>query len=547
MTSPNMSRLLPGLNRRDFLKVAAAASAVPRRALAQSGDDLAIVNGRVMTMDVSRPEAEAVLVRNGTISVVGSNEEVEMTADGATRFDAGQRVVVPGFVDTHVHFELTCLSREYQVACHAPPHRSLAEIFATLEGAARNTPRGEWIVGRSSFSLAGKIEDNRLANRHELDAITTDHPLALFSGLHVGMLNTRALRELGLWDRADNPPRGVYIDVEPDGTPSGIATEVWDLMPEYTLEEVVQALRKHAQDVFIANGTTTIGTIPYAANDLRAIQLLQARDELPIRLRAYHHVPRTVSLSSLIDAGLVSGMGSSMFRFGGVKIFIDGIGYDALGNELDDAKWTQDELNAFVSRAHTHGIQLIMHALTTKGMHLAADAVEVAMRSDPRLHRHRIEHGGGLLERPEEMQRLKSLGILPVVTPHFWLGGDYAVPKLRSMVEYGLRPVMVTDTTGTVPGSSAPLKNMVQSMLVRDVGGAAPGPAETLSFEQALRMNTEWAAYGTFEDHEKGTITPGKLGDFAVLSADPRDMGGPELFDVGVDATILGGRVVFGG
>jgi predicted amidohydrolase YtcJ len=188
------------------------------------------------------------------------------------------------------------------------------------------------------------------------------------------------LHELGLWDRAGNPPRGVFMGTEASGTPSGIATEIWDLLPDYTVEEVELALRNHAHDVFISKGTTTIGTIPYSANDLRANQALQARGELPIRLRAYHHVPRTVSLSSLIDAGLVSGMGSSMFRFGGVKIFIDGIGFDAQGNVLDDSKWTQDELDEFVSTAHTAGIQLIMHALTTKGMLMAANAVEEAMR-----------------------------------------------------------------------------------------------------------------------------------------------------------------------
>ncbi|HJO03535.1 MAG TPA: amidohydrolase family protein [Acidobacteriota bacterium] len=533
------------MRRRDFLKAAAAAFVIPGQALAQSGHDLALVNGRIMTMDAAHPGAEAALVRNGRIVMVGSNAEIDREAGGVARFDAEGRVVVPGFVDTHVHFELTCLAREYQVACHTPPHRALREIFETLRSSVAGTPKDRWIVGRSSFSLRGKVEEGRLATRHELDAITTDHPLALFSGLHVAMLNTRALHELGLWDRAENPPRGVYIDVEPSGTPSGLATEVWDLLPTYSVDEVILALRNHAEDVFVSKGTTTIGNIPYSANDLRADQALQARGELPVRLRAYHHVPRTVSLTSLLDAGLVSGMGDSMFRFGGIKIFIDGIGYDALGNVLDDSKRTQSELNEFVSGAHAAGIQLIMHALTTKGMLMAADAVEEAMRRDGRPHRHRIEHAGGLLERPEEFQRLASLGILPVVTPHFWQREGNAVPRFKTMIERGLMPVMVTDTTGTVPGSSAPLRNMAASMVEARHGGAAPNAAEKLTFEQALRMNTEWAAYSIFEDHEKGTITPGKLADFAILSEDPETLSDPDLFDMGVDATILGGQVVY--
>ncbi len=533
------------MKRRHFLQGIAAASVVPSQALAQSGHDLAIVNARIMTMDPARPEAEAVLIRNGHIVMVGSNADIERHADGIDRFDARQRIVTPGFVDTHVHFEMTCLAREYQVPCHVPPHRSLEDIFAALSEKVSSTPKGQWIIGRSSFGLAGRIDDGRLANRHELDAITDQHPLALFSGLHVAMLNTAALHELGLWELADDPPRGVFIDVEPSGAPSGIATEVWDLLPDYSVGEIETALKKHAHETFIAKGTTTIGNIPYSANDLRADQNLQARGELPVRLRAYHHVPRTVSLSSLLDTGLVSGMGNSMFRFGGIKIFIDGIGFDAFGNELDDVKRTQAELDDFVTSAHAAGIQLIMHALTTKGMLMAADAVEEAMRKDARPHRHRIEHGGGLLERPEEMRRLKSLGILPVVTPHFWLGGPYNVPLFRSMIEHGLQPVMVTDTTGTVPGSSAPLRNMAASMLEAKDGGAAPSANEVLTFEEALRMNTAWAAYSIFEDHEKGTIMSGKLGDLAVLSQDPGTLSGRDLFDMGVDATILGGEIVF--
>jgi len=540
-----MYRAQPQMRRRDFLKTVAAAAAVPGQALAQGGHDLALLNGRIITMDVERPEAEAVLVRNGRIVLVASSDEVERAAEGTRRFDAEKRVVIPGFVDTHVHFELTCLAREYQVPCHTPPHRSLRDIFAALGAKVADTPPGQWVIGRGSFGLARKIEEGRLANRHELDAITTDHPLAFFSGLHVAMLNTQALKSLGLWDRAQSPARGVFIDLEPSGLPSGIATEVWDLLPDYSVEEVRVALQKHARDIFVSKGTTTIGTIPFSSNDLRADQMLQASGELPIRLRAYHHVPRSVSLSSLLDAGLVSGMGDSMFRFGGIKIFIDGIGRDALGNAMDDSKRTQDELDEFVSSAHNAGIQLIMHALTTKGMLMAADAVEEAMRRDARPHRHRIEHGGGLLERPEEFQRLKSLGILPVVTPHFWREGDDEVPRFRSMFEQGLQPIMVTDTTGTVPGSSAPLFNIACSMLERIHGGAAPNAAETLTFEQALRMNTDWAARSIFEGHEKGTITPGKLGDFAVLSKDPRTLNGAALFDMGVDATILGGEVVF--
>jgi hypothetical protein len=82
-------------------------------------------------------------------------------------------------------------------------------------------------------------------------------------------------------------------------------------------------------------------------------------------------------------------------------------------------------------------------------------------------------------------------------------------------------------------------------MTAKADGGAAPSDEEALSFEDALRMHTLWAAYAGFEERDKGSITAGKLGDFAVLSADPRGRPGKEVFGIEVDATILGGKIVF--
>jgi hypothetical protein len=178
---------------------------------------------------------------------------------------------------------------------------------------------------------------------------------------------------------------------------------------------------------------------------------------------------------------------------------------------------------------------------------MAAAAVEEAVRRHPSPHRHRIEHVGDRLEALEDMRRLKAAGIRVVCTPHFARrpGTASRVPRFRTMIEEGLEPIAVTDTTGTVPEASGPLFNIACAMTLKSDGGAAPSPKEALSFEEALRMHTLWAAYGGFEERDKGSIAVGKLGDFAVLSADPRGRPGKEVFGIEVDATILGGNVVF--
>jgi len=537
--------LIP-VDRREFLKLGVAAGVVrPLSRSQEPSSDLTIVNARIVTMDEGRPEAEAALVRGGRIALVGTTDEVRAEARGAQVLDAERQVVVPGFVDAHAHFELTCLGASFQAACHTPPVTSLREIVKILASKASDTPKGQWVIGRGSFGMRDKLEERSLPTRHDLDAVTTDHPLVLFSGLHVAMMNTRGLQELGLWDR--DPPRGVRVLREASGQPSGIATEVWDLLPGYPLDDVREAVRGHAKEIFISKGTTSLSTIPFSSDDVRADQELQASGELPLRLRVYYHVPRVVSLDSLLSTGLLSGVGDDMFRYGGIKIFVNGTTSDGLGNAIEDLKWTQGELNDFVSRAHDAGIQLIMHVLSRDALLMAAAAVEQAVQRHPKPHRHRVEHGGDRLDALEDMRRLKAAGIRVVVTPHFARrpGTASRVPRFRTMIEEGLEPIAVTDTTGTVPEASAPLFNIACAMTPKADGGAAPSAEEALSFEDALRMHTLWAAAGGFEDRDKGAITPGKLGDFAVLSADPRGRPGKEVFGIEVDATILGGKVVF--
>jgi predicted amidohydrolase YtcJ len=529
------------MERRDLLKSALAFGVGAPRLARQPAprEGLALVNARLVTMDPEKPEAQAALVRGGRIALVGTTAEVRREAKGAPELDAAGKVVVPGFVDAHTHFELTCISASFQAACHTPPLKSVREILQVLKAEAADTPQGEWVIGRSSFGLRNKVEEHSLPNRHDLDAITVDHPLVLFSGLHVAMMNTRAIRELGLWDRASNPPRGMALELEEAGTPSGIATEVWDLLPAYSPEKVALALRAHAKEIFVSKGTTSLSTVPQGSDDIRVDQELQASGELPLRLRIYYHVPRVISLDALLATGPRSGLGDDRFRFGGIKIFVN-------GTTADDYKFTQDELDDFVFRAHAAGIQVLMHVLSRGALLMAATSMERALKRHPAPHRHRLEHSGDRLESLEDMRRLRDIGLRVVSTPHFGRrpGTAEKVPRFRTMIAERLEPIAVTDSTGTVPEASGPLFNIACAMTSRAQGGSA-ADGEEVTFEEALRMHTRWPAHASYEERDKGSITAGKLGDFAILSADPRGRPGKEVFDIDVDTTILGGEAVF--
>ena len=509
--------------------------------------DLAVVNGRVVTLEDDQPAAEAVLVRQGRIALVGTTDQVTREAGSAPRFDAAGRTVVPGFVDPHVHFEMACNALSYQVACHTPPFTSLREIKDALRAKAAGTPSGEWIIGRGSFGMARRVEEGHLPDRAELDVLTEDHPLILYSGFHVAMINTRGLEELGLWDDDTNVPRGAVLHRDDFGAPTGIATEVWPMPPPYTVDQVKAALNAHARDLYVSKGITSISTLPLAGTDLVADQALQASGDLPIRLRAYYHVPHLLTLEDFLGMGLQPGFGTDMFRVGGVKIFVDGAGSDGLDRRFADFKWTQGELDAFVLRAHSHGVQLMMHAVTDPGHQMIEAAVEATLAREPASLRPRIEHGGDV-EDIERIRRLARLGIIPVITPQQERAAaprtrPRTTPRYRTLVEAGVMPAACSDATGTVPVFS-PLGAIASLVASPEEGGGTP-PGEELTFDDALRMHTIWAARSGFEDDNRGSVAVGKFGDLAVLSADHEAMSGGELYDLRVDATILGGEVVF--
>ena len=538
------------------------ASDGPRQIEAQSGGskprgtgaDLASVNANLVTLERDRPRAQAVLVRNGRIALVGDNEAVRTAAGKSPLFNARGRTVVPGFIDAHVHFELTTAYWAYMVDAHVPPSRSLQDIAERLRIKAAETAPGRWVVGRSDFDLKDRVPEKRFMNRTELDAITSSQPLIVFSGLHVAMLNTPALKTLRLWDKseADNLRWrngalriGSTIQRDAEGVPTGVVSEIADLFYDahpYTVEEYKASIRQHADRVFLAKGITSIGSIPKATYDIEATQQLNVAGESPLRARYYIHTPLTIAIDALLDSGLQPGFGNEMLRFGGVKIFVDGNGGDGLGRVYADVKWTQPALNETVAKAHHAGLQCIMHCVTRTGFDMAVTAVAEAQRQERRDLRHRIEHVSYLGD-VADIRRLIALGIrvtltrcTPAERP------PRPTPAFRTMVQEGLEPMAVSDSTGTVPEFS-PMWGIASLMASPEDGGALV-PEQALNFDQALRTWTLWPARALHEEHDKGSIAVGKMGDLAVLSADPAQARGKNLFDIGVEATILGGQVI---
>jgi predicted amidohydrolase YtcJ len=250
-----------------------------------------------------------------------------------------------------------------------------------------------------------------------------------------------------------------------------------------------------------------------------------------------------------VRSGFRSGFGSEMFRFGGIKLFIDGIANDYLGKQVEDVKWESAHLTDTLMQCQRNGLQVIMHVVTQSGMELALSSLERALGAVPTPGlRHRIDHL--TVTEDAQIQRARKLGVTFGITapqrrPDSQTNetGYRRRHRLRTLTDQEMA-IAVLDAAGP-GGDYHPMRGIANMMVPIGSGGVIPA-GETLSFEQGLKLWTICAARNSFEDADKGTIEVGKVGDFAVLNGDPRGKSPLAIFDIGTDATIVGGNLVYG-
>jgi predicted amidohydrolase YtcJ len=547
-------------HRREFLAGAAGlalAAPLAGGAVAQPSGRPAnalLVNGRIATLNPAQPRAEAVLVRNGRIAFVGSNADARRQAGGLTPTDLGGRTLMPGFIDGHTHFEWYIESDAFQTRIDRS-HRNLPEIFAVLRPAAAKTPKGDWIFGRGYFSLDNQVAEKRLATRQELDAISTDHPIILFSSIHVASLNTPALKKLGMWTLEDerklrwkdgSPRTGMIVQRDADGLPNGVVTEMFDMVLDQPLipeADRMAAYARYAREKYLAAGMTSVCNVSGDADHIRLEKALQARGQLPLRFRTFYQLLAVVGLDDLIAAGLTQGQGDDMHKVGGVKMFVDGAGQDGMGHRVTDYKWTEERLTETIAKCNMAGLPALLHAVTPGGLERALNAVAGAKARTGRNLRHQIHHLGFLGDEAD-LRRIRELGITVGMT-RAEKGDGRARPRpdFRAMVDAGVQVMSVADPAGSFPSFSA-WEGVGSLVAPASEGGVLPDDRR-LTIDEAIRTWTTQTAVTMYEEANKGQISAGKLADFQVLSQDPWAIPAGGLFEIKVEEAYLGGRSVY--
>ena len=223
--------------------------------------DLIVINGRVETMDANNSVVQAVGIRNGRIAVLGTNADVMAERHGGTTvIDAKGKAVLPGFIEPHNHM-VGYSTNLLEVDVRTPPNRNIGDIVNRLRERASITPPGDWVRGRG-YDDTG-LQDVRHPTRNDLDAASTDHPIAIVhnSG-HMLAANSTALEMAGIHDETPDPAGGRIGRFAASGEPDGMLYEtaqglVHQLLPTYTEVDVRTGFIQ-AQDEYLRRGITTI-------------------------------------------------------------------------------------------------------------------------------------------------------------------------------------------------------------------------------------------------------------------------------------------------
>jgi len=509
--------------------------------------DLILKNANVITMDPGQPAAELVAIKDGKFLLVAGNERLESVRGAKTKIiDCQGKTVVPGFNDAHCHI-FSFIRKLLSIDLSPSSVSSISDIKEVIRRRARNTPPGRWLIGTdyNEFYLAEK----RCPTRWDIDEAAPNHPVVLaHRSLHVCVLNSLALSLAGINRETPEPPGGLIDRDLNTGEPNGILFEMLGYIREKVLlplsEEELTTGITLANQHYLSQGITSLqeATVVNGFTQWQRFQQYKDTGKLKSRISMMIGIE---AMDRFHGEGLISGSGDSQLRLGGVKI---------IPNETTGELYPpQTELNQLVFGAHRAGFQLAIHAIEVGTVKAAITALEYAHRRLPQSgRRHRLEHCSECP--PHLLKRLNKLQAVIVTQPPFlyYSGERYLAELPASRLRWLYRIKSFLNSGLIVAGSSDspvvpdnPLVGIYAAVTRQAESGQQLLPQECISASQALAMYTTNAAYASFEESIKGSITQGKLADLVVLSADPIKSPPEQIKYIEAEITIIGGKMVW--
>jgi len=528
--------------------------------------DLLLTNAHVMTMDRTRPNAEAIAIKGDRITWTGTTAEARRRFAGTSQIiDLHGATVLPGLIDAHVH--LLSLGQSL-LRLNLKDVTDANEAVALVRQRAANAAAGEWIVGWGwdEGKWAAHYPDNQA-----LSEASPDNPVFLV-GLHsfASWTNKKALEISGINRETKDPENGRIVRDEKSGEPTGILLNraqelVEKQIPPLSLDQAEKAIELAAREC-IRNGLTSVHDARVSPLMLKAFGELIQQGRMPLRIYAI----LDGADSALVKDWLARGPEidpQHRLTIRSFKLFADG----ALGSRgaallapYSDAPQTKGVITTseaaiyeLTRQSLEKGFQVCTHAIGDAANRFTLDAYARALKDSPRSRdaRLRIEHAQVLAT--ADIPRFARLGVIPSMQPtHCTSDMGWAEKRVgpeRIKGAYAWRSLLSTGVhlplSSDFPGETLnPFYGIYAALTREDPNGNPPSgwyPAQRLTLTEALRGYTVEAAYSEFEERAKGSIENGKLADLTVIQQDISRLQPKAILSIRVSKTIIGGKVVY--
>ncbi len=541
-----------------------AAHALFGQQMSSTVPDTVYYNGKIITVDAASSITEAFAVKADRFTAIGSNSQVRALAGPQTRLvDLREHAVIPGLMDNHNHQYHAGLMSLRGIDMQDVP--SLAEMLNRIRRAAAAAPPGQSVYTTTGWNPS-EFPENRTPTRQELDQSAPNHPVVVYRSRGLVYVNSAALAALGI-TRDTDAIGAATVEKDASGEPTGVIrgspASVLNLtaavVPQPTLEEKKELILQIQQQQHSV-GLTGIRELQLHPDVMRAYYALWREGKLTMRVSMglELNAGEEDRLEEMLSPwGVGAGFGDHWLRIDCVAEYNPG---DLLrepfvepgGNYYGQARLPEEKFREAILLINRYGWRPSIHVNGDRTLDMVLDAYEAADgERSIRDKRWVVEHIP--LVHPDQMERMKRLGVVvsAQIQPYTGAGGmvqrwgkqraERAVP-MRELLDHGLIVSGGTDWPGR---TNNPFLNIYFYVTRNTVELGPFGVAQKISRQEAIRVESLINAYLTYEENIKGSIEPGKLADFVILSSDILTVPEEQIRTIRPLATYTGGRKVF--
>lgn len=552
-----------------------ACAIVARPATAQrdhAAADTVIIHAKIYTVNQQQPWVEAVAIRDGKIIATGSDKDIAAYQGTATKvIDAGGHMVLPGFIDNHVHF-IGGAARLEEVSLDDA--KTVGDFQKMIRDYATQHPEKRWIQGMGwYYDIFGK---SGLPDKKLVDAVVPDRPVFLraYDG-HSSLANSEALRIAGIGRDTPNPPNGTIVKDTVTGEPTGVLKEsagelVEKFIPKLTRDEELDLLAR-AIRYASSLGLTRLVSCGGDAEQVDLFDEIRKKGQLTVRFYMAPFAPTSGATPEFVQTVEKDRekYHDDWIDVSAVKFWLDGVieadtaaMLDPYANDPSTAgqlNFAPDTYKESVLELDRLGFQIFTHAIGDRAIRLALDAYEAANKANGhRDARDKIEH----IEDPSapDIPRFGKLGVIASMQPlHATPNHDILdvwavnVGSERAQRAWPWHDILAGGAHLAF-GSDWPVVTLdpwpgLQILLTRQTPeGTPPGgwhPNERITLPQAIKGYTLDGAYAARRDKTEGSIEVGKLADLIIISQDLFKVAPNQIGNTKVMLTMVGGKIVY--